>query len=95
MQTFKFLMRYLWIPLLAICFVSFVPLALRVDMVGGIPSWAYWTLSLYLTLLLVAWAIIGSAQILYRSYKKKSAPKAASKAKHGSIGHGGAVTSGV
>ncbi|MFC1685142.1 hypothetical protein ACFL0R_06695 [Pseudomonadota bacterium] len=95
MQTFKFLMRNLWIPLLAICFVSFVPLALQVDMVGGIPSWAYWTLSLYLTLLLVAWAIVGSAHILYRSYTKKPAPRAASKAKPGSMGHGGAVASGV
>jgi hypothetical protein len=94
MQTFKFLLRYTWIPLLAICFVSFVPLALKVDMVGGIPSWAYWTLSLYLTLILVVWAIIGSVQILYRSYKGKPATKAASNSKHGSIGHG-TVASGV
>ena len=95
MQSFKSLMKYSWIPLLAICFVTYIPLALQVDMVGGIPNWAYWTLSLYLTLILVVWAIIGSVQILYRSSTKKPATRAAPNSKHGSIGHGGAVASGV
>lgn len=60
MQAINFFIKYGWIALLPVCLVSFIPLALNADLVGGIPSWAYWTLGQFLTLALVVWALVAS-----------------------------------
>lgn len=67
MQAINFFVRYGWIALLAVCLVSFIPLALSADVVGGIPAWAYWTLGKFLTLGLVAWAVIATVVSWRRS----------------------------
>lgn len=93
MKTLSFFIKYGWLPLLAICLFSFVPLAIHADMVGGIPSWAYWGVAMVLTLVLILWFVIGTIYNLYRLLKsegggiKKNAPHT-SKYKGG---HGGIV----
>lgn len=60
MHALKFLLKNSWMALLVVCLVSFIPLALNADVVGGIPSWVYWALAQVLTLVLVVWAIVAS-----------------------------------
>jgi hypothetical protein len=59
MKTLKFLMRYGWLLLLVVSLVSYLPLALHAEMVGGIPNWVYWGLGMVLTILLIIWLVVG------------------------------------
>ena len=65
MKTLRFLMRYGWIILLAVSLITYLPLALQAEMVGGIPNWVYWGLGMVLTILLIIWLVIG---VIYNFY---------------------------
>jgi hypothetical protein len=71
MRTLNFLGMYGWMILLPVCLVTYVPLVLQADMVGGIPNWLYWTAGLFLTIVLVIWSITGSAYCMFRRRARK------------------------
>ena len=52
MQLLHNLMKYSWIIVLPMCLASFAPLALNAGTVGGIPSWAYWSMGMAFTAVL-------------------------------------------
>lgn len=67
MNTLRSFGSSAWLILLPICLISFVPLALNADGVGGIPSWAYWQLGLMLTLGLSVWAVASTVRYWFNS----------------------------
>ena len=68
MNTLRFLVKYLWVAVLPICLVSFVPLALSANEVGGIPGWGYWMIALSST---AVFFVTSAASGFYSWYSSK------------------------
>ena len=68
MNAVRFLVKYLWIAILPVCLVSFVPLALNASEAGGIPSWGYWMLAMIST---AVFFVASAASGFYSWYSSK------------------------
>jgi hypothetical protein len=70
MNTLIYIFKYGWVILLPITLVSYIPLALQANEVGGIPAWAYWMGALFFTMSFLIWLALG---VLYYVLQKKMA----------------------
>jgi len=68
MNALRFLVKYLWVAVLPVALVSFVPLALSANEVGGIPAWGYWMLALIST---AAFFVASAASGFYSWFSAK------------------------